>query len=110
MKQTHIAIAVLAVVIFVAIGGFIALYGGIDLSIKGFGLAIGKPKVNIDYGAQAPLYTYKGPPSGACRIIDNKACPGMNLLVVNGKPLNGPGSCIHPSDAVTYGIRYCRTD
>ena len=31
MKQTHIAIAVLAVVIFVAIGGFIALYGGIDL-------------------------------------------------------------------------------
>lgn len=106
MKELNVAIIILLVVCAVALGGLYALTSGISISFNSFGKAV--QKSSIDYGAQKSLYGMQQVPEGACRKLDSKACPGLFVLVVNGKPLDSPGNCISTSNALTIGVPYCR--
>lgn len=106
MKEFNVAVIILVLVAAVALGGLYMLTSGASFSFNAFGKAVQKP--SIDYGAQKSLYGMQQVPQGACRKLDSKACPGLFVLVVNGKPLSPPGNCISTSNALTLGVPYCR--
>ncbi|MBS3147803.1 hypothetical protein J4219_02880 [Candidatus Woesearchaeota archaeon] len=106
MKELNVAILILLLVIAVALGGLYAFSSGVSFSFNAFGKAVQKP--NINYGPQKSLYGMQQVPDGACRQLDRRACPGLFVLVVNGKQLSPPGNCISTSNALTLGVPYCR--